>query len=261
MKENVGRDLQILTEISSGAHVTQRSLAKKLGVALGFANLLIRRLAKKGYIKIVNLQHNRVRYLLTPEGIIEKARLTYEYLAYSLHFYHRIRTFLVQALAGLDSAAGRSLVLYGTGEVAEIAYLVIRQQGYAITGVIDRSAPPAAFLHYPVRPVSQLQLDPVDRIIVASLTDREASCKALVEFGVPPEQIITIPDLPALLEGTDGAREPDTAARAPEPAPADEPAPVMAGSDVGSGLGAGDSGQPLRVLPAPGGHQGRAGEP
>ena len=251
MKPDLDRELKILSEIASGAHVTQRSLAKKLGIALGFANLLIRRLAKKGYIKIVNLQRNRVRYLLTPEGIAEKARLTYEYLEYSLHFYYRIRTFLARALGALDPAASQRLLLYGTGEIAEIAYLVIQQQGFTITGVIDGSAPTATFLRHPVHPLSHLELDAVECIIVASLTDREAARKALVDFGIAPEKIITIPDLPALLERVDEAGEARATAHRPDRALVEEPAPVMAGSDVGSGPEAEGSEQLPRALPAP----------
>ena len=89
-----------MTDISSGSSVTQRHLAKKHGLALGLTNLLLRRLVKKGYVKIVNLQRNRLGYLLTPTGLTEKVRLTYEYIEYSLYFYRQIRAFLTHALAG-----------------------------------------------------------------------------------------------------------------------------------------------------------------
>lgn len=70
------RELRVLTDVSSDGFVTQRRLAKRYGLALGLTNLLIRRLVRKGYIKIVNLQRNRIRYLITPTGLMEKARLT-----------------------------------------------------------------------------------------------------------------------------------------------------------------------------------------
>ena len=80
------RDLQLLNEVERDSHVTQRSLATKLGVALGLTNLYLKRLAHKGYIKITTIPSNRITYLLTPRGMTEKSRLTYAYMQYSLSY-------------------------------------------------------------------------------------------------------------------------------------------------------------------------------
>ena len=74
------RDLQLLEAVEQDARVTQRTLANKLGIALGLTNLYLKRLVRKGYIKCVNVQSNRITYLITPSGIVEKARLTYEFM-------------------------------------------------------------------------------------------------------------------------------------------------------------------------------------
>ena len=96
MERQVERDLEILTAIEEGEPLTQRALAKRLGVALGLANLYLKRLARKGCIKIVEFPRKpaarkRLRYLLTPRGMTEKTRLTYEHMAYSLSLYRRAR--------------------------------------------------------------------------------------------------------------------------------------------------------------------------
>src|ERR1041384_1636829 len=79
------RDLKLLEAVEEDSRVTQRSLANRLGIALGLTNIYLRRLVRKGYIKCVNVQSNRITYLITPRGIAEKARLTYEFMDYSLH--------------------------------------------------------------------------------------------------------------------------------------------------------------------------------
>ena len=66
------RDLAILKEIERSAPLTQRGLAKKLGIALGLTNLYLKRLARKGYIKVTTIPRHRVKYLLTPKGITER---------------------------------------------------------------------------------------------------------------------------------------------------------------------------------------------
>ena len=100
---HLDRDLQLLTAIEEGAPLTQRALAERLGVALGLANLCLKRLARKGYIKVVHFNdrpaaRKRLRYLLTPKGLAEKSRLTYEHMVYSLHLYRRTRQTLRESL-------------------------------------------------------------------------------------------------------------------------------------------------------------------
>src|SRR5439155_1119482 len=70
------RDLQLLNEVERNAAVTQRSLARNLGVAVGLANLYLKRLVRKGHIKITTIPKHRIKYLLTPRGMAEKSRLT-----------------------------------------------------------------------------------------------------------------------------------------------------------------------------------------
>ena len=104
MEKNLERDLEILTAIGEGHPLTQRDLAERLGVALGLTNLYLKRLARKGFIKITDFPRKpaarkRLRYLLTPQGISEKTRLTYEHVAYSLSLYRLARQTLRESLS------------------------------------------------------------------------------------------------------------------------------------------------------------------
>src|SRR3972149_11780655 len=89
------RTLEVLEEISNDHAVTQRSLSARLGISLGMANLYLKRLAHKGYIKITTVPGRRLlRYMLTPKGFAEKARLTYQFAEYSLRFLRGARATL-----------------------------------------------------------------------------------------------------------------------------------------------------------------------
>ena len=72
------RELHLLEALHGDQRITQRRLSTKLGIALGLTNLYLKRLVRKGYVKCVTVPHNRMRYLVTPRGIAEKTRLTYE---------------------------------------------------------------------------------------------------------------------------------------------------------------------------------------
>ena len=111
------RDLKLLEAVEEDSRVTQRSLATKLGIALGLTNIYLKRLVRKGYIKCVNVQSNRISYLITPRGIAEKARLTYEFMDYSLHLYGEVRQHLRTVLQGC-AAANRRVAIYGRGQAA-----------------------------------------------------------------------------------------------------------------------------------------------
>jgi DNA-binding MarR family transcriptional regulator len=194
MKFNSYRELQVLEEISAKSHITQRSLAKELGVALGLTNLLLCRLAKKGYIKVINLERNRFHYLITPQGLAAKSRLTCEYLEYSLQFYRRIRRFLAESLTPLAQSGCRNILLFGMGEVAEIAYLTMRELDLTLVGVIDREPLRQKFFGHPVLDPSSIPLFAFDRLVVASFEDREKIRDQLVEIGIPTAKLIVIPD-------------------------------------------------------------------
>src|SRR5713226_8161424 len=92
------RDLTVLDAVADDQRITQRRLAAKLGVALGLTNIYLKRLIHKGYIKCVNVQSNRLLYLITPQGFAEKSRLTYEFMDYSLHLYREVRQHLTEVL-------------------------------------------------------------------------------------------------------------------------------------------------------------------
>lgn len=194
MKSNSYRELQVLEEISAKSDVTQRGLAKELGVALGLTNLLLYRLAKKGYIKVINLQRNRLSYLITPQGLAEKSRLTCEYLEYSLQFYRQIRRFLIESLTPLTRAGFRDILLYGTGEVAEIAYLTMQEMNLNLVGVLDGETDRKKFLGSPVISFADLPFITFDRIVITSFESRAHVHAKLLRLGIPGEKMIVIPN-------------------------------------------------------------------
>jgi DNA-binding Lrp family transcriptional regulator len=147
------RDLKLLEAVEQDAHVTQRRLANRLGIALGLANIYVRRLMRKGYIKCVNVQPNRISYLITPRGIAEKARLTYEFMDYSLHLYKEVRQHLREVLQECAEAE-RKVAIFGRGEAAELAYLSLKESGLEPVAVFDIDVG-GAFLGIPVLPLAE----------------------------------------------------------------------------------------------------------
>src|SRR5579862_343661 len=129
---------ELLDVIESDPGVSQRSLASRLGIALGLANLLLKRVVVKGWVKTVRISPNRVRYLLTPTGIAEKARMSRAYLQYSVRFYGYARDRIRESFAALSaqwpdarSEESKPIVFFGTSEVAEIGYVCLQETDLA----------------------------------------------------------------------------------------------------------------------------------
>jgi len=97
---------RILTELESDGRASQRSLSRNLGIALGLTNLLVRKLVRKGWVRVIHLKPNRVRYLLTPAGIAEKARMSRQVLQNNVRFYAEARDRIAERFAQLSALFG-----------------------------------------------------------------------------------------------------------------------------------------------------------
>ena len=184
------RDLKLLEAVEADSRVTQRGLALQLGIALGLTNIYLKRLVRKGYIKCVNVQSNRITYLLTPRGIAEKLRLTYEFMDYSLHLYGEVRQHL-RAVIRECAAAGRRVAIFGRGEAAELSYLALKEFGLEPLAIFDFEGG-HEFLGMPVLPISEHVNVAYDLMIVATLESSGQPLARLIRDGVPSEKLFPL---------------------------------------------------------------------
>ena len=197
------RDLLLLNAISQDTNITQRDLSRRLGVALGLTNLYIKRLASRGYIKIINIKPNRLRYLVTPKGIAEKSRLTYTYMSHSFLMYREARESLRTALSQVVEDGHKHIAFFGISEAAEVAYLCLKENGLELSAVFDHDAG-GQFLGFPVRPPQELKDADFDRVVITawgSIEGTEARVNELVQYNVPREKIVTLRRLPGSAAG------------------------------------------------------------
>jgi predicted transcriptional regulator len=134
------RELILLEQIERDPDVTQATLADQLGVAVGTVNWHLKRLIAKGYIKAKRAQRKKLRYIITPEGIAFRARLTVNYIEESMRLYRRTRQ-RVQGLLAEARAAGYERVrITGDGDIGEICRLTCLEQGMGVSDSPDLPA-------------------------------------------------------------------------------------------------------------------------
>lgn len=133
------RELALLETIEHDPDITQASLAAQLGVAVGTINWHIKRLIEKGYVKIKRAERKKLRYIITPDGIAMRARLTVDFVEQQFNLYRLTRLRVKEQLALLKQAGYHSVRLVGDGDVADVCKLTCIEQGIAISA--DGSTP------------------------------------------------------------------------------------------------------------------------
>jgi DNA-binding MarR family transcriptional regulator len=184
MDQDKLRTLKLLEALDSREPPTQRELARDLDISLGLVNAFIKRLAKKGYFKIAHIPKNRVKYLLTPKGALEKSRLT----------YREIREMLVTLFGRLENEGVRRITLYGCGEVAELAHLFLQNTSIRLTGVFDDKSDGRNFFGHRVQSYEKLGNDGYEYVLLTQTEDIQSHFDRIVSAGVKPECILHLRD-------------------------------------------------------------------
>lgn len=138
------REMVLLEQIEYDPDITQKSLAAHLGVAVGTVNWHLKRLISKGYVKVKRAQRKKLRYIITPEGIAFRARLTVNYIDQSMQLYRLVRERVREALVKLKRAGYDSVRIQGDGDIADICRLTCIEQGVKVT---DSPDAPVLVLH------------------------------------------------------------------------------------------------------------------
>ncbi len=184
--------LELLDAIGKQSDLSQRHLARQLGVALGLANSYLKRCIRKGYVKIRTAPANRYLYYVTPKGFAEKSRLTAKYLSYSFAFYRRASASCAEVFQQCALRGWKRVVLCGISDLAEIASLQATEAEVEIVAIYDPHADRERFVGKKV----WTDLNGIDTFDVCVLTDLQSpstSHQQLIE-RVGQERVM-VPDI------------------------------------------------------------------
>src|SRR5215468_11142254 len=112
------RELTLLENIENDPDVNQSTLATQLGVAVGTVNWHLKRLIAKGYVKVQRAERKKLRYIITPDGIALRARLTVDYIERSFDIYRKTRQRVKEHLVAVRKAGFHQVRILGEGDVA-----------------------------------------------------------------------------------------------------------------------------------------------
>ena len=131
-QRETAHELTLLEHVESDPDVNQATLASQLGVAVGTVNWHLKRLVAKGYVKVQRAERKKLRYIITPEGIALRARLTVDYIERSFELYRRTRARIKEQLDAIRATGQTRVKIVGEGDVADICRLTCLEQGFSI---------------------------------------------------------------------------------------------------------------------------------
>lgn len=118
----------ILQSIENGEQISQRQLSSQMGINVASINFALKKLTKRGLVKMLGVNSRRMKYILTPKGITEKTQLAYKFFDRNFHFYKAVRKDVENKINSISFNDRNRIALYGVTDLMELAYLVIQDK-------------------------------------------------------------------------------------------------------------------------------------
>ena len=150
------RELIMLEHIANDPDINQATLAEKLDVAVGTVNWHIKRLVSKGYVKAKRAQRKKLRYIITPEGIALRAKLTVHYIENQMRLYRETRQNVKKILRDIRAEGYNQVRVTGDSEIADVCQLTCLEQGFEV--VDEEHIPTLAVNGYSVSRKDEIQV-------------------------------------------------------------------------------------------------------
>mgnify|MGYP002624431382 CR=1 FL=1 len=180
--------LRLLSSVEYDHSVTQRSLATRLGIAVGLANAYFKRCVRKGWVKAQEVPAKRYTYYLTPKGFSEKSRLVGEYLTSSLGLFRDAREQYGECLNLCNESSWTNVALVGEGDLAEIAIIAALDSPIELKTIIAPGSNRETMLG--LRVVTSIeQSSRFDAVLLTDMRSAQATYEALLRH-LPDERIV-----------------------------------------------------------------------
>jgi len=187
------KHLDTLLELKENPSLSQRSLAHKLNISLGLTNSILQNLIHRGLIKAQKMTGRKILYLITPKGMVQAANFIYDRVRETQHYYQYAKDLLTAHFSNLYDKGARKAAIYGTGQLAEIAYLSLLDSPLKLHSIITNepavasaspassstsTAPKKKFLGHEVLTLSEFaqkisETPPLENLIILSTISQE----------------------------------------------------------------------------------------
>jgi len=175
------RELNLLQELEKNPIISQRELSNKFGIALGVTNACLKRMARRGWIRITGFNHRKIGYYLTPKGFAEKTNLTLHLISWTVQHYSALKEIIGRKYLEMQNSGIERIVFYGVSDEMEIAYITLQGVNLKLVGIIedeDKKNQKEVF-GFEVKEVGQIETLTPDAILITSLVGQEERVEKL----------------------------------------------------------------------------------
>ena len=180
------RTLTLFNTVESSPKINQRQLARELDVSLGLTNTYFQRVLKKGWIRAKQVKPRRWLYFLTPQGALEKSRLSLSYLHRTLDSFRELKIKGDEHLRILSEKGVSGIHLCGEEDLIEVLSFCFSGFEIKLLSVIPEKDLLEGFKQSANPTLPELKSD--ELILLASLEHRTSLAELLVQQGLQKNQ-------------------------------------------------------------------------
>lgn len=169
------RELNLLQELEKNPVISQRELSNKFGIALGVTNACLKRMVRRGWIRISGLNRKKIGYFLTPKGFAEKTKLTLNLISWTVQHYSTLKDHIAKRLLEMEREGVKRIVFYGVSDEMEVAYLTLQGVDITLIGIVEDEEKMGSkkIFGFELKDVHQLrELNP-DAVLITSILGKE----------------------------------------------------------------------------------------
>lgn len=126
-------ELNMLEVIHRHEYISQRDISSEVGISLGMVNLLLKKFLKVGIIKAEKLTGNKVKYILTPEGIAFLSKKTIDFVSRSYQAVKKIQIHMLDVVSEHYTKDEIVTMIGQDDEVGNLLFDALKHNGYKIS--------------------------------------------------------------------------------------------------------------------------------
>ena len=180
------RTLTLFNTVEGSPEINQRQLAQELNVSLGLTNTYLQRVFKKGWVRAKQVKPRRWLYFLTPQGALEKSRLSLSYIHRTLDSFRELKRKGDEHLLILSNKGVSGIHLCGEDDLTEVLSFCFSGVEIKLLSVIPEKVLLADCLQNEKPDLPELKSD--ELILLASLENRISLAELLVQQGLQKNQ-------------------------------------------------------------------------
>ena len=178
------RELNLLQELEKNPIISQRELSNKFGIALGVTNACLKRMVRRGWIRIMGFNHRKIGYYLTPKGFAEKTKLTLHLISWTVQHYSALKEIIGRKFLEMQNSGVEHIVFYGVSDEMEVAYITLQGVNLKLVGIVedeDKMNQKEVF-GFELMDIRHIEVLKPDAIFITSLLEQNERAERLKKF-------------------------------------------------------------------------------